>query len=311
MGLYTKYVESYPDIKKYWNESSGELRQVFGNSLEEFGKWHWQTHGKSENRSITGSTTLSSSQKVPSFGAASSTPSNQTYGPLTTQDQTQQDLGNQLSDLEDKLTTFETAIDEQLGDLQTTPAYDLTPILDKIGELQPSPTYDLTPILDKLGELQKTPAYDLTPLQDQLKIYQETVAGLPKTLLDSFDKQIETFQSTSAENQKKLLDVYKGEAAEERSLLKKQFDKQFGASQENARRQMLIGLQSKSKKPAPVRTAASTAQQQGLTTRGSTGYFGRQGLRIGALNVPTTGLTISSGGQPSKIMAPSTPGSFN
>jgi Tfp pilus assembly protein FimV len=73
---------------------------------------------------------------------------------------------------------------------------------------------------------------------------------------------------------------------------------------EDAQRQLMIGLQQREKQPTEVRMAASGAEQQGLTRRGTSGYFGRRGMRISSLNVPSTGLAIA----PSNQM--STSGSF-
>ena len=57
----------------------------------------------------------------------------------------------------------------------------------------------------------------------------------------------------------------------------------------------MIQMQRPDRAPAEVRMAGGNQQQQQLRKRGTTGYFGRQGLRIGSLNVPTSGISISSG----------------
>ena len=74
------------------------------------------------------------------------------------------------------------------------------------------------------------------------------------------------------------------------------FQQQLAAQQrqaQEAQRQLMINMQRGDRAPAAVKTASSGAEQSGLTRRGTTGYFGRRGMRIGSLNVPTSGLAIA------------------
>ena len=77
-----------------------------------------------------------------------------------------------------------------------------------------------------------------------------------------------------------------------------QFQNQLAAQQQEAKeaqRQLMIQMQRPDRAPAEVRMARGGEKQEQLRRRGTTGYFGRQGLRIGSLNVPTSGMSISSG----------------
>lgn len=77
-----------------------------------------------------------------------------------------------------------------------------------------------------------------------------------------------------------------------------QFQAQLAAQQEKskeAQRQLMIQMQRPDRAPAEVRMARGDEKQEQLRRRGTTGYFGREGLRIGSLNVPTPGMSISSG----------------
>lgn len=100
------------------------------------------------------------------------------------------------------------------------------------------------------------------------------VAALQKALADSIAGFQDLLGKQTESNQKQLSD-YLNQA-------------------EQSQRQMMIGLAQRDRAPAEVKMAQSGAAQQGLTRRGTTGYFGRQGMRIGSLNVPTSGLTIST-----------------
>ena len=100
------------------------------------------------------------------------------------------------------------------------------------------------------------------------------VAALQKALADSIAGFQDLLGKQTESNQKQLFD-YLNQA-------------------EQSQRQMMIGLAQRDRAPAEVKMAQSGAAQQGLTRRGTTGYFGRQGMRIGSLNVPTSGLTIST-----------------
>mgnify|MGYP000896525695 CR=1 FL=1 len=75
------------------------------------------------------------------------------------------------------------------------------------------------------------------------------------------------------------------------------FQNQLAAQQQQAQeaqRQLMINMQRGDRAPAAVKTASSGAEQSGLTSRGTTGYFGRRGMRIGSLNVPSTGLSTGT-----------------
>ena len=100
------------------------------------------------------------------------------------------------------------------------------------------------------------------------------VAALEQALADSIAGFQDLLGQQTESNQKQLAD-YQNQA-------------------EQSQRQMMIGLAQRDRAPAEVKMAQSGAAQQGLTRRGTTGYFGRQGMRIGSLNVPTSGLTIST-----------------
>lgn len=122
------------------------------------------------------------------------------------------------------------------------------------------------------------------------------VAALQKALADS----IASFQAQMGQQtqsyQKQLAD-YQTQAQQQFQTYQQQSQAQLTAAQQQAeqsQRQMMIGLAQRDRAPAEVKMAQSGAAQQGLTRRGTTGYFGRQGMRIGSLNVPTSGLTIST-----------------
>ena len=77
-----------------------------------------------------------------------------------------------------------------------------------------------------------------------------------------------------------------------------QFQQQLAAQQqqaEEAQRQLMISLNRPDRAPAEVKMAEGTKEKRKLRKRGTTGYFGRQGLRIGSLNVPTPGMQMSAG----------------
>jgi len=89
-------------------------------------------------------------------------------------------------------------------------------------------------------------------------------------------------QSQQAQqDQQRQLQQFQAELAKQQEMMAKQ-QQQFAAS-----------MASDNKSTADVRMAKSKTSQQGLTRRGTTGYFGRQGLRIGSLNVPSSGMMIA------------------
>ena len=77
-----------------------------------------------------------------------------------------------------------------------------------------------------------------------------------------------------------------------------QMQQQIAAQQQQAQeaqRQLMISLNRPDRAPAEVKMAEGTKEKRKLRKRGTTGYFGRQGLRIGSLNVPTSGMQIAAG----------------
>ena len=77
-----------------------------------------------------------------------------------------------------------------------------------------------------------------------------------------------------------------------------EFQRQLAAQQqqaEEAQRQLMISLNRPDRAPAEVKMAEGDKEKRKLRKRGTTGYFGRQGLRIGSLNVPTSGMQIAAG----------------
>lgn len=97
---------------------------------------------------------------------------------------------------------------------------------------------------------------------DTSKEQLETLTTQQKTFEDTLTKQQSQFESRLLEQQRQA---------------------------EESRKQLMIQMQSAGRAPAEVRMA----QSQPLRRRGTTGYFGREGMRISGLNVPTSGLAIS------------------
>jgi len=122
--------------------------------------------------------------------------------------------------------------------------------------------------------------------QDFLKNYdaQNKPAPAPEpepSIIDTITAQVQNFQNQIAQQQA-------------------QFQQQFAEQQrqaQEAQRQLMINMQRGDRAPAAVKTASSAAEKSGLTSRGTTGYFGRRGMRIGSLNVPSTGLAIATNTQ--------------
>ena len=116
----------------------------------------------------------------------------------------------------------------------------------------------------------------------------------------SYQNQLAAYQSQAQQQ----LSAYQSQAQKQYQQQQQQFQTyqqqsqaQLAAAQQEAeesQRQMMTGLAQRDRAPAEVKMAQSGATQQGLTRRGTTGYFGRQGMRIGSLNVPSSGLTIST-----------------
>mgnify|MGYP000902882231 CR=1 FL=1 len=92
--------------------------------------------------------------------------------------------------------------------------------------------------------------------------------------------------------QQNQIQQFQTQIANQAELLSKQ--QAMAAQQQEEYRKSLQQAASQGSSPtADVRMAKSRTAEQGLTRRGTTGYFGRQGLRIGSLNVPSMGMMIS------------------
>lgn len=101
-----------------------------------------------------------------------------------------------------------------------------------------------------------------------------------------------------ANQQSQMLEQQQRDFQQRISQQQTQFQTQLAAQQQEAQeaqRQLMIQMQRPDRAPAEVRMARGGDKQEQLRRRGTTGYFGRQGLRIGSLNVPTPGMSISSG----------------
>jgi len=81
-----------------------------------------------------------------------------------------------------------------------------------------------------------------------------------------------------------------------------QFQQQLAAQQkqaQEAQKQLMIQLNKPDRAPAEIRmTGTSDKNKQQLRKRGTTGYFGRKGLRIQSLNVPQQTAGIMSAMSP-------------
>ena len=99
--------------------------------------------------------------------------------------------------------------------------------------------------------------------------------------------------------QTRQIQQFQTQIADQAELLRKQQamveqQRVAAAQQQGEYRKSLQQAASQGSSPtADVRMAKSRTAEQGLTRRGTTGYFGRQGLRIGSLNVPSMGMMIS------------------
>ena len=120
--------------------------------------------------------------------------------------------------------------------------------------------------------------------QDFLKNYdaQNKPTTTPATtqepsIIDTITAQVQNFQNQITQQQQ----AFQAQLAEQQRQA------------QEAQRQLMINMQRGDRAPAAVKTASSGAEQSGLTRRGTTGYFGRRGMRIGSLNVPASGLAIA------------------
>lgn len=122
--------------------------------------------------------------------------------------------------------------------------------------------------------------YSASSILDYLNTWGKPVAASSRSTLESMartERQQQNFQQQIQQQQQA-------------------FQSQLTAQQQQqqeARRQLMINMQRGDRAPAAVKTASSGAEKSGLTRRGTTGYFGRRGMRIGSLNVPTSGLAIA------------------
>jgi hypothetical protein len=123
-----------------------------------------------------------------------------------------------------------------------------------------------------------TPTVSTNQSANQVAALQKALADAQASFQSQMGQQTQSYQSQLAD--------YQSRAQQQFQTFQQQSQAQLAAAQQQAdesQRQMMIGLAQRS----------GTAQQ-GLTRRGTTGYFGRQGMRIGSLNVPSSGLTIST-----------------
>lgn len=107
-------------------------------------------------------------------------------------------------------------------------------------------------------------------------------------------------EASAYRQQQEQLDAQKQQANFQQQIQQQQqqFQQQLAAQQQQAKeaqQQLMIQMNRPERAPAEVRMAGGNQQQQQLRKRGTTGYFGRQGLRIGSLNVPTPGMQMSAG----------------
>ncbi|QBP05824.1 hypothetical protein [Synechococcus phage S-B28] len=134
-----------------------------------------------------------------------------------------------------------------------------------------------------------TPTVSTNQSANQVAALQKALADAQASFQSQMGQQTQSYQSQLAD--------YQSRAQQQFQTFQQQSQAQLAAAQQQAdesQRQMMIGLAQRDRAPAEVKMAESGTAQQGLTRRGTTGYFGRQGMRIGSLNVPSSGLTIST-----------------
>lgn len=108
-------------------------------------------------------------------------------------------------------------------------------------------------------------------------------------ILQQQRKEAEEFQRKTAEETARLQREFQDRITQQQSLFQQQLVSQQQQAQES-QRQLMIQLQRPDRAPAEVRMAGGDQQYR---RRGPTSYFGREGLRISGLNVPTVGLSIT------------------
>ena len=134
-----------------------------------------------------------------------------------------------------------------------------------------------------------TPTVSTNQSANQVAALQKALADAQASFQSQMGQQTQSYQSQLAD--------YQSRAQQQFQTFQQQSQAQLAAAQQQAdesQRQMMIGLAQRDRAPAEVKMAESGTAQRGLTRRGTTGYFGRQGMRIGSLNVPSSGLTIST-----------------
>ena len=152
-----------------------------------------------------------------------------------------------------------------------------------------------------------TPTVSTNQSANQVAALQKALADAQASFQSQMGQQTQSYQNQFAAYQSQAqqqLSAYQSQAQKQYQQQQQQFQTfqqqsqaQLAAAQQQAeesQRQMMIGLAQRDRAPAEVKMAKSGTAQQGLTRRGTTGYFGRQGMRIGSLNVPSSGLTIST-----------------
>lgn len=176
-------------------------------------------------------------------------------------------------------------LEEAIGGQATTFGKDIQDLKDLLQKSADASQLERDSLLGKIGE-QATAYQNLEKsfleqfgaqekgFQDQLTALKEGFAGQlqdqSKGFLEELGRQSEGFQS---------------KLAEQAALFEQQRD-DFNEQLRESQKQLMIGLQQKDKTPAAVKLATSKAQQRGVVGRGTTGYFGREGLQIGSLNLP-------------------------
>lgn len=218
-----------------------------------------------------------------------------------------------------KETTLWESVRDELGIERVNRESDLRQMYDYVlGYQYPEPTKevtqdpDLTPLpiapLETLKvQAPSTPQVSTSQSQDQIAALTKALADAQASFQAQIGEQTKSYQDQLAAYQtlaQEQLGAYQTQAQQQYAQQQQQFETfqqqsqaQLIAAQQQAeesKRQMMIGLAQRNRAPAEVKMAESGAAQQGLTRRGTTGYFGRLGMRIGSLNVPSSGLTISA-----------------
>jgi len=217
MGVYSEYANSYPDIINMWNRGTNLYRSRYGNSLEEYGRQHWEKFGIKENRML---------------------PADPLYAAYV----------DAYPDLKISFASGDTG----------------APSKAAYGKFH----------WEKYGQAE-----------------QRSLSGPPDPMVE-LARQAQNFENQIAQQQEQ----FQQQVTEQQRQAQEQLATQQQKAQE-AQRQLMINMQRGDRAPAAVKTTSSAAERSGLTRRGTTGYFGRRGMRIGSLNVPSTGLAIATNTQ--------------